>query len=210
MKLVFAHGWSFDAAFWHPLHQALGQPEAVFLERGYGSAPAFTALPEDPFIMIGHSAGVLWALTRDLSSCRGVIAFNGFSRFSQSEDFASGTPKRVLTRMRSRLACATLETITQFRQQFEPFLPCDTMLDKQALEAGLTELLETDGREAARGWGRALTAIHGAQDELVSTAMHEASFPEATRHVMEGGHLLPVTAPHACAALIADILKAAS
>ena len=210
MRLVFAHGWSFDAAFWRPLYQALGQPDAVFVERGYGGAPAVTALPEDPFFLIGHSAGVLWALTRHLPRCRGIIALNGFSRFSQSEDFAPGIPKRVLARMRSRLASAAEETVTQFRQQFEPFLPCDTALDKQALETGLTDLLEADGREAARQWGRALTAIHGAQDELVSTAMHEASFPEATRHVMEGGHLLPVTAPHACADLIAEILKAAS
>ncbi|NVN05509.1 biotin synthase [Asaia spathodeae] len=210
MKLVFIHGWSFDASFWRPLHQALNQPDALFHDRGYGGAPAPIALPEEPYFLIGHSAGVLWALTRSLPACRGIIAFNGFSRFSQSEDFAPGIPKRVVTRMRSRLASAPEETVTQFRRQFEPFLPCAATLDKQALETGLTELLDSDGRDRAREWGRALTAIHGEQDPLISTAMHEASFPEATRLVMEGGHLLPVIAPHACAALIADILKAAS
>jgi len=207
MKLVFMHGWSFDASFWHPVCHALGQCDMTLLERGYSGARPFTTLPDQPFVLVTHSAGTLWALRHSLPQCRKIIAFNGFARFSQADDFPQGLSIRVLTRMRTRLARTTNETVMQFRRQFTPFIPCPPHLDLPVLDEGLVELMEGDGRATAHSLGRSLMAIHGTDDELVSGAMHEASFPDATRLIFEGGHLLPFTAPHQCAAIISNALR---
>lgn len=207
MKLVFMHGWSFDHSFWAPLLAVLGPCDALCLDHGYTGAAQLEALPDEDFIAIGHSAGVLWFLNRDLPHCRGMIAFNGFARFSQSEDFAPGIPRRVLTRMQTKLHEAPASVVTPFRQQFTPFLPCPATLDGKALEQGLAELIDADGRPNARNRGETLLAVQGSHDPLVSSALHEASFATNRRLTLEGGHLHPQTAPQACADLIHDALR---
>lgn len=206
MKLVFMHGWSFDSSFWAPLHMALGRPEAVFLEGGYTGKPVSLTLPDTPYLAITHSAGTLACLARHDPLCRGLVAFNGFARFSQSDDYPQGVPLRILARMKSRLTRDPVGVVTQFRQQFDPFIPCETP-HTPTLLASLESLIDSDARLAALQRGTGVTCISGRNDPLVSSAMTEASFPHATRHECDGGHLLPLTDPAGCAAFVASKLE---
>lgn len=209
MKLIFMHGWSFDSGFWTPLHEALGQPEAVFLECGYTGKPVSLTLPDTPYLAITHSAGTLTCLARHDPLCRGLVAFNGFARFSQSKDYPQGIPPRILARMKSRLTRDPVGVITQFRQQFDPFIPCETP-HTATLLAGLDSLIDSDGRSAALERWPEVICISGRNDPLVSPAMTEASFPHATRYERDGGHLLPLTDPAGCAAFVASTLEQAA
>ncbi|GAB6855419.1 alpha/beta fold hydrolase [Asaia astilbis] len=210
MKLVFLHGWSFDSGFWQAVRTALGPSDAVFLDQGYTREEPCLTLPQEPYLAIGHSAGALWSLTHMLPHCRGLIAFNGFSRFSQAADFEQGIPTRVLKRMLARLTDAPAETVTQFRQQFEFCPPCPAPLDLSRLQEGLSDLIECDGRSRASLLGPSVIAVQGDSDPLVSDALHQASFPEARHVTLEGGHLLPLTAPERCAAIIASARQSLS
>ncbi|NIE80133.1 alpha/beta fold hydrolase [Asaia sp. As-1742] len=206
MKLVFVHGWSFDARFWSPVHEALSHPDSVFLDRGYTGAPETLTLPDAPYLAITHSAGTTDLLARDLAGCRGIVAFNSFARFTRSDDFPEGLPPRILSRMANRLSDDPAGVVTQFRQQFEPFLPCTTLAPDR-LQAGLDALIAADARAEARRWGASLTTISGTNDPLVTPAMTQAGFPLAKTMQREGGHLLPLTDPEGCAAIIRDWLE---
>ena len=209
MKLVFMHGWSFDSSFWTPLHDALGRPEAVFVECGYTGKPVSLTLPDTPYLAITHSAGTLACLAGRAPLCRGLVAFNGFARFSQAEDYPQGIPLRILARMKSRLMRDPVGVVRQFRQQFDPFIPCETP-HVSTLLAGLDSLIDSDARSAALERGTEITCISGRNDPLLSPAMTEASFPHATHHACDGGHLLPLTDPAGCAAFVASKLEQAA
>lgn len=206
MKLVFIHGWSFDAGFWSPLHDALGRPESCFIECGYTGRPVSLALPDAPYLAITHSAGTLPALAAPDEHCRAIVAFNGFARFSQSDSYPEGVGLRLLARMRTRLTTDPAAVVMQFRQQFDPVIPC-TDPDRAALLAGLDALIETDARAEALRWGSRLLSVSGTDDPLISPSMTRASFPQATLCQLAGGHLLPLTDPAGCAALVASCLE---
>ncbi|MBF0125571.1 MAG: alpha/beta hydrolase [Magnetococcales bacterium] len=213
--LLLVHGWGFGAGVWHPLLRALPEVTAHALDLGFFARGRLEIPPGKPFIAVGHSLGFLWLLDRlqepDFARmCRGVISINGFSRFAASDDFTCGVPRRVLERMIRRLRIDPAEVLEAFQRQagLEKRLPVPEGLDREALAAGLSWLAAWDRRVALAGWRGPLLAIAAGDDRVVTPEMTRALFgSQVIRWVPEGGHVLPLTRPEVCAALVGSFVS---
>jgi pimeloyl-[acyl-carrier protein] methyl ester esterase len=194
VKLVFLHGWGLDASLWDGVRAALPEFETVAWDRGY-FAPPRAEKTAGPFIAIGHSLGAL--LLADDPTAAGVVAVNGFDRFTGEDAVAP----RVVDRMRKRFAETPAKVLADFRARIGAS-PAPESLDSERLGADLDLLAETDARNATRP---RILVLHGEADPLLPAAMRDAMFAGAPREtVPDGGHLLPLTHP----AWIADHIRA--
>jgi pimeloyl-ACP methyl ester carboxylesterase len=57
--ILFVHGWGYDAGFWDPLRQTLGDLPGITLDLGY-FGDTRTAIPDGITLLVGHSLGFLW------------------------------------------------------------------------------------------------------------------------------------------------------
>ncbi|MGE5468080.1 MAG: alpha/beta fold hydrolase, partial [Ignavibacteria bacterium] len=115
---------------------------------------------------------------------------------------------RVLDLMCRRFAQSPAEVLADFQQACGgagPALPADC----GPLAAGLDELSRLDAR--ARWTARAgdIRLLAGRRDAIVPPALSDAAANALSNHharwVDDGGHLLPITHPEACAALIREV-----
>lgn len=203
MRLVFVHGWGFDAALWKGMAAALPEFPQIRVELGFlGQASVWPDFqPND--VLIGHSLGFLWGM-QQYRSWRAAVSINGFACFAGGE--GACVAPAVLRAMRVRLARDPQKTLANFYHSFghaaEP-----AGVDVARLAEGLS-LLETNLVEAPLG-SRLILASRN--DQLVP--------PSATEHLAvvmngapvrwneEGGHLLPLTQPQWCAEAIRAFLK---
>lgn len=231
--LYLIHGWSYDASFWAPLLACLPKWRALCADAGYFGAPNTPPLPTEPWIGVSHSAGLLEFLERtpfketvpnSSGPCKGLIAFNGFARFTTAPDFPSGVPERVLTRMERQLEKAPLSVLMQFRALCGEQAPQFPGAPESArLRVGLERLRTRDCRaEAARlmAEGR-LFGLAGNDDPLAPAQIGLGSNnpnlligrppSKVTRSVglVEGGHLLPLTQSRFCADWLEQIWETA-
>jgi pimeloyl-[acyl-carrier protein] methyl ester esterase len=195
---LFAHGWGSSATIWEPIRAALPEARTAVIERGYfGATPSWPTVPAG-YIGVGHSAGMLDLLVDRPAGCIGLIAINGFTRFSQAADFASGVPMRVLDRMLLRLAGDPVATVTAFRVRCGTDDGFSGAPRSDRLEQGLRALRDGDARGAAADLR--LLALAGRLDPIVPPAMTFASFDRTMILWNEAaGHLLPLTHPDWCA-----------
>ncbi|EHH68241.1 alpha/beta fold hydrolase [Gluconobacter morbifer] len=205
MDVYCVHGWGFDASFWELMLDHLHDMTAHVADCGYYGAEYWPALPERPYIAVGHSAGALHLLRRPLPRCAGLVFFNGFPRFVAGEDFPQGTPARFLERMRSRLGQAPEAVLADFRKRCGVDSPLPGVPCVERLERGLTALLEEDHRMEAGRWGDRLHWMTGRDDPFDAA---RAGFSSSGQSV-EGGHLLPLTQPEACARFLRSSLSEA-
>lgn len=206
MKLLFAHGWGFDRQFWEPLAALLPQWAHVIDDRGYFGAPT-TPPVEGPCVAVTHSFGTMRLLAAPPPGLAGIVAINGFERFTAVGGRA-GVPLRVLDRMLRRFENEPREVLAEFRRtcgSTEPFGAIDAPL----LHADLLRL-----RDAAPPPPRVpVLVLHGGRDPLLPAAMRETSFTAPGVDVRrldhaEGGHLLPLEAPALCAAAVRGMVEA--
>ncbi|NPD66517.1 alpha/beta hydrolase [Lichenicola cladoniae] len=204
---LFAHGWGSSASIWGPMRAALPEAQTAVIERGYfGATPSWPTVPTG-YIGVGHSAGTLDLLGDRPAGCIGLIAINGFSRFSQAPDFASGVPMRVLDRMLLRLAADPVGTVTAFRVRCGTDGGFSGAPRPDRLEQGLHALRDRDARAAAADLK--LLALAGRLDPIVSPTMTVASFDRSTILWNEAaGHLLPLTHPDWCAGQLMKFARA--
>lgn len=207
--LYLVHGWGFDATFWHPLLAHFPELDARIVDHGYFGRPNNPALPEEPFVAVGHSAGVLWLLGRELPGCRGLVSFNGFARFSQAADFPDGTPQRVLNRMRMRLARDSDGVLNDFRALCGTNAPVPGAPDIPRLDAGLEALSVQDHRDQARALSHRLYWLAGTDDPF-GAAKCAFETPRCNGRLIAGGHLLPLTDPEFCATVLRGCLDASA
>lgn len=201
MTIAFVHGWGFGPEVWQDVLARLPGIEARCLDLGF-FGPAEIAL-DGVTLAVGHSLGALWLLTErpDLP----VIAVNGFSRFTATASSAPevaafpGVPPRLVERMQKRLGSAPQAVLDDFRVRCGAG-PANAPARPERLAWGLDLLAQGDARPA-----QPIAALAGADDPIVPPAMAVALFPEA--RVLAGGHLLPLTAPDAVAALLREILE---
>lgn len=204
MKLLFAHGWGFDRHFWAPLAALLGEWPHAIDDRGYFGAPE--AVPvEGPCVAVTHSFGTMRVLAAPPPGLAGIVAINGFERFTAVPGRA-GVPLRVLDRMLRRFETERRAVLTDFRRTCgseEPFGEIDAAL----LHADLLRL-----RDAAPPLPRVpVLALHGGRDPLLPEAMRESTFAGADLRRLDhatGGHLLPLEAPQLCAAAVRGMVEA--
>jgi pimeloyl-ACP methyl ester carboxylesterase len=136
-----------------------------------------------------------------------LVAINAFPRFTAAADFGEGIAPRILDRMRKRLAEAPAAVLADFQSACGgsgPALPDDV----GALAAGLETLGRFDGRSAWRARAGDIRLLAGRRDAIVPATLTEASAAVLPAHQLrwleDGGHLLPLTHPAACAAWIRE------
>lgn len=208
MRLLFLHGWGFDAHFWDGLAAALPQFHSLRMDRGYFHAPSAPA-PDGPFVAITHSLGTMHLLRDPPAHCRALVAINGFDCFTAQDHFPGVAP-RIVTRMLTQLDRAPRQIVADFRQRCGTDAPFPDP-DPALLRDDLALLRDGDCRADSTQWDLPLLALHGAQDPLLSADMREQLFantPQLEQFTFaDGGHLLPLTHAADCAAQIATWLE---
>lgn len=204
-RITLLHGWGYDATLWRRVQPLLAGFELEVADLGYFGAPVPPAPCAGPRIAVGHSLGALWWLGLTSLPWTRLVAINGFARFTAAADFPQGAAPRVLARMQKRFAAAPDAVLADFRHACGaagPILPRDTA----PLAAGLATLAQADARAQLHGRRHDVFAIAARDDAIVPPAMSEATFaalPATHLHWNDdGGHLMPLTHPEACADLI--------
>lgn len=203
--LLFWHGWAGTPAIWDLVCQRLrthgvADADMLCLDDGYYET-GIKNIPDTQrkIIGIGHSLGAA-RLLLEIPHLSGLVAVNGFARFTQRVDFPYGTAARVLTQMRRRLLVDPSQVLTDFHARAGLDLPGGTP-DISALTDGLDRLAGIDARAALAAFRGPVTALAAQDDAIVPPAQALASFPMA-RMLDRGAHALPVREPDLCAALI--------
>ncbi len=208
MRLLFLHGWGFDAQFWDGLAAALPEFDAHRMDRGYFHAPSSPPM-EGPFIAIAHSLGAMHLLRDPPANCRGLVAINGFDCFTATSDFPGVAP-RIVTRMMTQLARAPRQIVADFRLKCGTDAPFPDP-DPTPLRDDLALLLDGDCRTNSTQWKLPLLALHGAQDPILPSDMRANLFahtPQLAQVTLsDGGHLLPLTHAAWCASQIRACLE---
>lgn len=194
MKLLFFHGWGFDAGFWTGVIKNLQEYEASCDDRGYfGLAPVPTSLPSEPFVVIAHSFGTMRALAALGGGCQGIVAINGFDAFTP------GVPVRVIERMISRFGQEPATVLADFRYRcgdestFGPLATIPLADDLQIMRNASYSV----------SWRMPVLSLQGEVDPLLPAAMRESVFASSAEvdriNHPAGGHLLPLSHPVWCA-----------
>ncbi|TYC87457.1 alpha/beta fold hydrolase [Novosphingobium sp. BW1] len=203
MNLLFAHGWGFDASFWEPLAALLPEHAHVFDDRGYFGRPAPTEIA-GPCLAITHSFGTMRVLTNPPPGLVGIVAFNGFDRFSARSGRA-GIPVRVIDRMLRRFTQSPETVLAEFRA---------TCGDETQVPTPVPDPLREDLLRLRDGEcpppAVPLTSVQGGADPLLVREIRESVFPrgEVRRVSHTGGHLLPVEDPAFCAETVRAMVGA--
>lgn len=205
MMLRFLHGWGLDARMWDRLAALLPEFKTAQVDRDYfDRAPTPSPTSERAELLVTHSFGTLLALRDPPPGCRGLVAINGFDRFTAGDD-APGIAPRIVERMLARFAEDPAAVVADFRKRCgdeEPF--GDLALDR--LRDDLAALRDWDCRAQAAELALPILSLQGGADPILPSAMRDAVFAGAAlvERVTqpEGGHLLPLTDPAFCAAHI--------
>jgi pimeloyl-[acyl-carrier protein] methyl ester esterase len=205
VKLLFAHGWGFDRHFWTPLAALLPQWEHLIDDRGYFGAPS-AAEVEGPCIAVTHSFGTMRVLAAPPPGLAGIVAINGFERFTALAG-RPGIPLRVLDRMLRRFEIDPRGVLTEFLRTCGSEAAFEE-IDAAPLHADLLRL-----RDAAPPLPRVpIVALQGGADPLLPPEMRAAAFAGATVSRIDhaaGGHLLPLEVPALCAAAVRGMVERA-
>lgn len=207
--LWFMHGWAFDRSLWDALREQLADWPHAVADAGYFGEPAWPATA-GPVVAIGHSQGFMQLLRHLPPSCAGLVAINGFSRFTAAPDHPAGVASRVLDRMLTRLDTQAATVIDDFRERCGG-TPAERAPDVPRLRDALQALRDDDCRETLAGCGLPVLALAGDADVVVPPALSSACFapcPDARLEWSGGGHLLPISAPAWCAGHIRGYLDA--
>lgn len=211
MILLFMHGWGFDGGFWAPLADLLPEWRAAFDDRGYFGAPHVPE-PDDDCIVIAHSFGTMRALAAPPQHCRGLVAINGFDRFTAGPD-GTGVSPRIVDRMIARFGEDPAGVLTDFRRRCgddAPFGPANI----ERLQEDLLALRDLDCTAQSAQWQLPILSLQGAQDPLLPAGMRDDVFSSAP--ILErlthptGGHLLPATDAPYCARVIRSFMEHAA
>lgn len=204
MKLLFTHGWGFDRHFWRPLAALLPEWPHLIDDRGYFGA-AHTPDVDGPCLAVTHSFGTMRLLADPPPGLVGVVAINGFERFTALPG-KPGVAMRVVDRMLRRFDEDPRGVLAEFRRTCgceEPF----GEIVPQPLHADLLRL-----RDARPPLPQVpVVALNGGQDPILPAEMRATVF--AGCHVRRldheaGGHLLPLQDPELCAQAVRGAMSA--
>jgi len=75
-KVIFVHGWGFDANYWNDVRNELSGIETHCVDMGFfGNSKPIT----DEAIYVTHSMGLAWTL--QFAAPKSLVVLNGFTRF---------------------------------------------------------------------------------------------------------------------------------
>jgi pimeloyl-[acyl-carrier protein] methyl ester esterase len=197
MILRFLHGWAGGAGVWERLIPLLPEFDCRADDRGYFAEPRPV---ESGAIVVAHSFGAMRALAAP-GGMKALVAINGFDCFTARPGFPA-TPPRVVERMLARFDQDAQALVAGFRASVGvPETP--PIRDAVALHADLAALRDDDRRA---GVAVPVISLQAADDPIVPASVHPHLFagaPAVERiDLAVGGHVLPETAPEACAAAI--------
>ena len=198
--ILFVHGWGYDARFWGPLHEALGDRPSAVLDLGYFGAED-TVIPEGVTLLVGHSLGFLWLARQRALQHLPLIGINAFPRFLECDDYKPAFAPRLLDRMRRRVVADPAAVLAEFWQRAGASGP-SAQPDAMALAEGLDQLADWDERENLARRASPVRLIAGTEDAIVPAAMTRMAFEHSTVNWLPGGHALPHTHPVKLARLI--------
>ncbi len=205
MSLLFCHGWGFDAAFWDALAAALPEFAQVRDDAGYFGAPAALS-PTAPYIAVTHSFGTMRLLAAPPPGLVGLVAINGFDRFTATQGFP-GTPFRVVDRMVSAVAQEPETVLADFHALFASTVPAGPP-SPERLQADLVTLRDGDMRGAAAQIGVPILSLQAERDTLLNVSLRETVFARVDgvmrRTHPAAGHLLAREDAAWCAQAIRD------
>lgn len=200
MRFFFVHGWGFDTTLWDRLAPLLPEWPSDRLDRGYFGQFQEPS-PTTPFVAVAHSFGAMLMLRGMPAECRGLIAINGFERFSATPNRAGVAP-RVLDRMIARFDEDAPAVLAEFRRRCGWMAPFQN-IERERLRQDLRTLRDGDYREQAARFARPILSVQGGADPILPTGLRESAFASASvvnyATSPGGGHLLPVTDPDFCA-----------
>lgn len=204
--LVLVHGWAFGPEFWTPLQREIGAGETVTPDLGF-FGPECLDLPDEPFVAVGHSLGLLWLLRHAQDRLAGLVSLGGFGRF----DVPAG-PTRAMRRGLSRDPGQVISAFHKACGLPAELAPGPALLAEarpDRLATGLDWLLQWDERVALQAFNRPLLALAAADDAIVPPDLSRASFPNNLVMLESGGHAFPASRPAQCALHIAPFLESA-
>jgi len=204
LPLVLVHGWAFGPDFWAPLQRELGATDALTLDLGFFGPEALN-LPDEPFVGVGHSLGLLWLLRHAPDRMAALVSLGGFGRF----DVPAG-PTRAMRRGLSRAPAQVIAAFHQACALPDELAPDATRMAQARpdhLAQGLDWLLQWDERPALDGFSRPLLALAAADDAIVPPDLSRVSFPNTLVMLDSGGHAFPASRPAQCALHIAPFLE---
>ena len=217
MRVMLFHGWGFDASVWDAVVACLPADCRVGrAERGYFGADPAEIWPDGPragTVAVGHSMGVLHALRAAAGEPPGaLLSINGFARFCAGAGFGAGVPPRLPARMLARMETTPDEVVAAFRAMQGAPRGADTVAfgsrtEPARLAADLRWLIEADLRDGWTHHPGPKAALAGSDDLLVGAGHARACFGDRTSF-HPGAHLLPLTAPQACADAIVALGRA--
>lgn len=207
LKLLLMHGWGLDAAIWRNLTARLGDCDIAIDDRGYFGAPVAPVI-DGACVVVAHSFGAMRALMAPPPDMRGLIAINGFDRFT-SRDHQPGVARRLIERMADRFGSSPEAVLTEFRQRCGWLEPAPRF-DADLLLRDLQSLRDDDATGLSAALSVPVLSLQGAHDVILPEPLRAAVFASAANvtrltHV-EAGHLLPMERPQWCASAIREFV----
>ncbi|VWX52814.1 alpha/beta fold hydrolase [Novosphingobium sp. 9U] len=200
LSLLFCHGWGFDAGVWDPLAALLPEFTQLRDDAGYFGASA-APVPSEPVLAVTHSFGTMRLLAAPPEGLAGMVAINGFDRFTAAPDFP-GTPARVVDRMVSAVAQEPETVLADFHARIGSAVPMGEP-DAERLQASLVTMRDGDLRAIVGQVRLPILSLQGAHDTLLPMALRETVFaavPGVMRRTHpDAGHLLQREDPGWCA-----------
>ncbi len=212
MRLVFAHGWGFDADFWTPLRNGLGIQDTFAVNLGFREdLRERIPFPTMPYVAVGHSLGLLWLLHHYADHpWRALISINGFPRLTKIKGYPNGIDTRILKSMISEFTKDADNTYRDFMTLCGNAKPSTKNLNHDRLLQGLKNLADWDERSVLASLDIPVLALAGDEDQIVPPAMSNFAFKDHQLKIKSGGgHLLPQTDGEWCAKTIKKFLAEA-
>ncbi len=202
--LVYVHGWAMGPEIWRAVMDKLPDYPCLQTDLGFRRSPV-TPVAHAPWV-ITHSLGLMWALNNISRPWAGLVAINGFTRFTRSDNFP-GVEPHLLERMKSRLREDMNGVVDSFLRRCGMETPYTREFDQAMLSQGLEWLTEWDTRTQFAQIGCPVLTIGGAADPIITEAHSLACFSDFPLVMIEGGgHLLPLTHANWLASRIEEAL----
>jgi pimeloyl-[acyl-carrier protein] methyl ester esterase len=217
--IVFAHGWGFDHHLWDGVRSRLdGAHRVETVDFGFFDEPHLpnVSVTEgnprgtgETVIAVGHSLGACWWLTRSPIAWQRLLVINGFPRFTECAGYAPAVAPRVLARLQGWFAREPQQALAGFHAHCGVAPAAPPSCNSARLAEGLQWLADWDGRAALAQRAADVHVLAGSADRVVRRAMTEMAFaacPARPSWNETPGHVLPLTAPDACARWIEERL----
>lgn len=204
MRLVFVHGWGFDASFWNALGACLADVPQTRVELGFLDGDTVLPARQDDDILVGHSLGFAWGLSHQ-EPWRRWVAINSFARFVDSGERKGCMPLARLRALRHGLVRDAAPTLGNFYRSIDADIP-NRAPHVENLRKGLNWLADLDLSTRLSDSGARGLILAASNDPLVPVASTQLMATQAQGAALlwhdEAGHLLPLREPAWCAAAI--------